>query len=146
MNYKIAFNLNKFNQFNYFPDDLQLRWLSQENQHYRQKNKWSVKTLHKYVLCMYQYSLFSLWFKGKRTDWEKSFIECDFPMTPHVRPLVGWCVCHNFPKRAGSYTSMLLSEHLFDYSFYLISLPVFIIVYNSNVFKSLKNMQLVICQ
>ena len=34
-------------------------------------------------------------------------------MTPHVCPLVIWLVGRNFQKRAGSYTSMLLQEHLF---------------------------------
>ena len=27
---------------------------------------------------------------------------------------VGWAVCLSFPKKVGSYTSMLLSEHLFS--------------------------------
>ena len=34
---------------------------------------------------------------------------CNFPMTLHLRRLVG----RNFIQRAGSYPSMLLSEHLF---------------------------------
>ena len=38
--------------------------------------------------------------------------KCNFPMTPPIRPLVGQSVAF-FPKRGGSYTSMLLSEHLF---------------------------------
>ena len=47
-----------------------------------------------------------------------SYWKCDFPMTPPVSSLVGrLVVCqsvgHDFPKRAESYTSVLLSEHLF---------------------------------
>ena len=50
------------------------------------------------------------------------FWKCNFPMTRPVRPLVarsfGRTVSRSvglwqFPKRAGSYTSMLRSEHLF---------------------------------
>ena len=29
----------------------------------------------------------------------------NFPMTPHVRPLIGLSICHNILKRHGSYTS-----------------------------------------
>ena len=42
----------------------------------------------------------------------------DFPMTPHVRLLVGrlfgLSICLKFQKREGNYTSMLLSDYLFS--------------------------------
>ena len=58
---------------------------------------------------------------GKALSW---FWKCNFPMTPPVRLLVsfgwlvrwsfGWSVgLSKFPKRARSYTSLLLSEHFF---------------------------------
>ena len=41
-------------------------------------------------------------------------LKCIFPINPRVRLLVGWLVCPSVksPTRAGSYTSMHLSEHL----------------------------------
>ena len=53
--------------------------------------------------------------KGMLNVCEGAAWKCNFPMSPHVRPLVvwsgwsvGWSVCHNFSKRAGSYTSMMI--------------------------------------
>ena len=41
------------------------------------------------------------------------FLKFSFPMTPSVCLSVGWLDGPTlFPKRAGRYTSMLLSEHL----------------------------------
>ena len=48
---------------------------------------------------------------------ESFFLEVELsyePSCPLVIWPVGWLVClYAFPKRAGSYTSMLLSDHLF---------------------------------